>query len=632
MNTKKHKLLLFIIIFLFISFMLYSKSPLELYQKGKMEYFDENYDTAIYYFKKAIEINENYIEPLIELAHLYYDIENYDYAYNYINKALHLSPKKNNLIIFSADIETKLERYNIAEKKYKSVLKNDPLNINAYNGISYLYLKTNKMILAKQNLDNVLKTDPDNFDALLMTANYYELIDDDKEEEYYILNIEKNSLNPDTYFYYSIYNFKNSKIYKAIQNIQTALEIADKIKYKKYYGKYLLFLNRGDDALQTFQQIIKKEKNNYLIYYYLASAYYIISDFESAVESLKKAIHLREDDEVSSYFLNSILIDIYNVDNEYRKTRANYFYSKAFKAKKESQYDLYVYYLKEAIRLYPKDSKTRIELANYFLSLNLPERYIRELKVASKYSNDKNLLDRIEIEQNRISYKLGDDWNINQYLIEPDLFNIPIFINKEINNKHYNCEKIFLYVLKNASFEKTKYDIALYDEKDYDTPEKMKISKDKNSPFFLGLKVIESGNSINITLKLINSTNNELIKEYKTTKMGNDRIVTAANHLLTSVDNDISFKAHILKISKDRAIINAGRKSGVNLKDRFIILQNKEYPIELNRASFIYNFNDIKGYGIAVKVDENITEIKFKGNEFFRDIDVDDIVIRHSAH
>ena len=38
------------------------------------------------------------------------------------------------------------------------------------------------------------------------------------------------------------------------------------------------------------------------------------------------------------------------------------------------------------------------------------------------------------------------------------------------------------------------------------------------------------------------------------------------------------------------------------------------------------NFN-IKGNAIVVKVDENIAEIKFKDNDFFRDIDIGDFVI-----
>ena len=73
------------------------------------------------------------------------------------------------------------------------------------------------------------------------------------------------------------------------------------------------------------------------------------------MQSLKMALILRNDDEVSEYLLNNIMIDNYDVDNKDRIERSNYYMAKALKAKKESQFDLYVFFLKESIRLYPKN-------------------------------------------------------------------------------------------------------------------------------------------------------------------------------------------------------------------------------------------------------------------------------------
>ena len=52
--------------------------------------------------------------------------------------------------------------------------------------------------------------------------------------------------------------------------------------------------------------------------------------------------------------------------------------------------------------------------------ITFPERYINELILATKYSDDIALKDRIEVEKTRISYRLGDDWGINQYYVEND--------------------------------------------------------------------------------------------------------------------------------------------------------------------------------------------------------------------
>ena len=155
----------------------------------------------------------------------------------------------------------------------------------------------------------------------------------------------------------------------------------------------------------------------------------------------------------------------------------------------------------------------------------------------------------------------------------------------------------------------------------------MNISKDKKSPFYLELNAKEFINSLEITLILKNSLNNEVIREYSVYQLANNRLILSANTLLQKLDMDIPFKAHILKISNNKAIINAGRKSGIKLKDAFYIIANKDYMIEMKRANLIYSREDIKGTAIVVRVDENISEINYKENGFFKDIDVDDIIV-----
>jgi|GEM_PF-1341526 len=622
----KKYLIVFFIYILSISF-IYSDDAINYYKSGKRDFFNEDYESAIYNYKKALELNPNYVEPLIDLSKLYYELELYDYSYKYITKALKLIPDNDEYVIFCADIETQLKMYNLAEKKYKSVLSKDPLNIDAQIGLANLYLMINNMILAKKSIDNVLKIDPNNFNAILLSAKYYENIDRNKAEKYYLLNIEKNSLNPDSYYYYSIFNFIKKNINDAVTNIKIAINIKDRAKFKKYYGKYLLYLKKGDEALNIFREVVKNDKNNYLLYYYLAHSYFLISDYDKSLESLNRVLNLRDDDEFASFFFNQILIEKYKTDDYRRKKQAEKYYSYALKSKKNSEYSLYIYFLKEAIKLYPKLIEARIDLANYFLYLDLPERYLRELKVASKYTDDKNLQDRIEVEKKRISYRLGDDWDINQYAVEQDLIKIPVFLIKNIENIHYGSENIFFYILENSLSEKMKYSLNLYDDIDYDTASKMRIAKNLESPFYLNINLNEKGSAITVLFKLYNSYNNELIKEYKTSKSGNNKVVISALKLADNLNDDLTFKSHILKISKDSALINAGRRSGIKLKDKFVIIDKKDYYIDFNKTTYRYSSNDIKGYAIAVKVDENITELKLIENELSKDIDIGDIVI-----
>lgn len=152
---------------------LFAESAIELYKEGKVAYLNEEYEKAIYFFNRALDQNKNYIEPLVDLANLYYETGNYTYAHRYIKRARELSPESEELKIFEADIETMLQDYESAEVKYKEIIAEDPLNIRAFNGLAKLYLETGRSILAKETLKDILKAQPNNFEALLLLAKIY---------------------------------------------------------------------------------------------------------------------------------------------------------------------------------------------------------------------------------------------------------------------------------------------------------------------------------------------------------------------------------------------------------------------------------------------------------------------------
>ncbi len=616
------------ILFLCLTSFLFSESAIDFYKKAKDAFYQEQYNEAIYNYKEALVLNPHYAEALLDLSKLYYEIGNYDYASSYIANAMKLFPKNDELTIFSADIDTKLKRYELAEKKYRGILAKNPLNIDAYRGLANLYLNTDRRVQAKNVLDEMLKAEPNNFNALAMMANYYENVPDKiRAEKYYIANIEANSTNPEVFFNYSIFNFNNGNMPRAIDNIKLAISIKDIPKYQKFYGKYLLFINKGDDALKVFKKLSLNSEVDYLTYYHLGYSYYLLSDYDNAKYSFNKALALRDDDETTGFFLNQLLINYFPVNDPDKIKRSNYYYDKAQKSKKESELDIYIFSLKEAIRVYPKNVPARVELAEHFLSQKLPERYIRELKIATMYSDDIKIKDRLEVEQKRVNNKLGDSWNISQYSIKEDRFSIPLFVKQEITNPHFAFEKVYARLLSTVAYDSPKYEIVLFDDTGYSDDEKLEIAKNNNSPFYLLLHAKEDSINVNVILNLINSTNNQTIGSYDAFRYGNDRLFITSNTLIQKFSVNIPFVAHVVKISNNRAIINAGRRSGLALKDKFIIVQKKNYPIEIDRAKFLINSNDIKAKAIVVKLDENIAEIEIKENSFFKSVDIDDLVL-----
>lgn len=624
---RKQKISLVFVFLFVLSLPVFSETAVSYYQKAK-EAFEirEAYEEAIDSLRLALEKNPKYLEALKLLAEVYYESGNYEYAYTNINKALIFAPNRSDLVLFSADIETKLKMFDLAQAKYEKIINEDPLNMVAFNGLANLYLETDRKIQARNTLQDILKADPNNCKALLKLALYYESEDKNKAAECYRKNIQYNSLEDKVYYAYSLFLFNQGKIREAVEQIKTAIDIKNKESYQTMLGKYYLYLNQPDEALKTFAKLSTDESLNF---YYLSHAYSMIGDSKKAAQSLMKCLGITSEDEFASIFLDTTLQESLPVSDKLRKQRSNFYYQTAMENKKTSFYDKYLYSLRRAIMLNPYNIEARLELVEYYSSNNYPERSLRELTLAGDFSDSKEIKDRITMESRNASFRLGKEWKINQYNVENEVCFIPLFINQEISNSHYKAEEMYALYLKELSCDKYIYEIVPYTDRNYSVAEKMEITKKlpNFTPYFVDLILSEEDISIGATLILKNAMNGEKIKEFRTYQTGNDRVISTASSLLAQMDSVIPFRASLLKISDDRAVINAGRRSGVKLKDSYYIIKNQKYPLQMGTVKYLVDKNSIKGNAIVVKVDENIAEIKFKDNDFFRDIDIGDFVI-----
>lgn len=620
------KFLYSLLLIFIISFSIYA-GPIDLYEEGNSAYMQNDYKKAVYYYTEALKINPNYTEVHVKLAKLYYEIDNFDYAILSIRNAIKLQPNNKDIIIFTAEIETALGQFQKAENRLMQIVKGDPLNLHAYNALSNIYMQTGREMLGRKTLQDVLKADSTNFTALQSLGRYYENIDKAKAETYYQKNVEYNSLNSEGFFDYSLFLFKQKDFAKAMEYIKLALSIKESNKYYSYLGKYYLYISNGDKALDTFRIILDSGDFSSIDYYHIAVAYHMISNYSDSFFNFNRALRLRDDDEIADIFISSLLYNYFEISSEGRKNYSNKYYNIAMQAKNDSLFSIYHHYLTESIRLYPKNIKSRNEIASYYKRNRYPKRYFNELLVMSQYSDELQLKDKIEIEKNKNFYTVGSDWGIEQYEVQLDYFEIPLFVEENVENYHFGFNTVFGTLLEKLSYQRMKYEIHVFADEDYRNDRMMQIAEDLKSPFYLYLQSDEDSTSVSLKLTLNNSLNNMKIKELSTFQSGNNKVITSANTLLSLLDKEIPMKSTLLKIKGNRAVINGGRLSGIQLEDQIIILDRKHYPIELTRGRYLVDSSDIKAHGTVVKVDENISEVVFKERSFFSEVDVKDMVL-----
>ena len=101
---------------------------------GGIYYTNNQFDSALFFYKKAETINDSYINPLNEsqrlfnrLGVMYYETGNYGQAKNYFEKAITLTTTDNKNLLVNykiniASILIKLEDYGSARSVYESIL------------------------------------------------------------------------------------------------------------------------------------------------------------------------------------------------------------------------------------------------------------------------------------------------------------------------------------------------------------------------------------------------------------------------------------------------------------------------------------------------------------------------------
>ena len=148
-------------------------SPAVQYMIGKLNQENNNNKMAKKAYKKAIYLNENYLDPYINLATIYMDEGKYQTALAVNMQAL---AKKPNLAIVHLNNAIIYKKMNLPDKEYESYLKaikSDPYFIPAYQHLALRYLNDGQIEKAVQLWEKAIRYDPNWIEAYVNIYKYY---------------------------------------------------------------------------------------------------------------------------------------------------------------------------------------------------------------------------------------------------------------------------------------------------------------------------------------------------------------------------------------------------------------------------------------------------------------------------
>jgi len=332
----------------------FPNNPLLFNLLGLALHGNGNYLIAIDKYKKALDLDVNFLPAMNNLANSYKSSGNFEKAEDYYNKAIKINPDYLQAINNYANLKTLIYDYSSAIELYEKAVKIEKNNINILFSLANAFHAIGNIKKMKKIISNILNYNPKHAATHKLLSSIVNYSDDNSNlNEMKNLIVEKNLSNnkivdlsfalgkayedlknyEDSFFYLKKanllkkkeynYNIKNEEL--LIDSIKKSFEDLNFKNKKKIFDKrkaiFICGMPRSGTTL--VEQIIASHKNVFgageLIYIQRIINKYLISENKLSKEKLNDEI------ELDSNYINEEYFKMIN----YHKFEVNNFTDKA---------------------------------------------------------------------------------------------------------------------------------------------------------------------------------------------------------------------------------------------------------------------------------------------------------------
>jgi tetratricopeptide (TPR) repeat protein len=311
-------------------------SDIAYYQIANILLMTGNYDKALIYAKKAVEINDDNYWFKVQLAQLYqikneqdsaktifeniiekwpgkveinYEIARINAEEGEFDKALKILnriEKENGVSepvsMLKEQIYIKMKKTDLAVNEIKKLIELMPEEVRYLGLLAELYNSIGKNEEAKETYNKIFEIAPDNIPALLSYTEFLRNIGQ-TDEQYRMLGevFRDKKISPDQKLQVLIgyltdekeFNKENEKIGQLI-NILMEL-YPDNYKVKTAFADYLVKNNKYNEALTEYNYVLSVEKNNYFIWEQVLLIENTLTNYDEVYSKSDEAIRIFKD-------------------------------------------------------------------------------------------------------------------------------------------------------------------------------------------------------------------------------------------------------------------------------------------------------------------------------------------------
>ncbi|NCA93783.1 MAG: tetratricopeptide repeat protein [Sphingobacteriia bacterium] len=289
-----------------------------LLDQGSLSFDSKDFNKAIFYFTKAIELDSNDAKVYSERGTAYANMDKFDEAIDDYTKFIELNIDFNNTE--SVDLETRdgikfflnsyfnyvnvyynrgrayfdTKKFKKAIADFTKVIELDPNHVKAYNNRGRVYADTKKLEEAIADFTKVIELDPNHTKAYYNRGIVYDDIKKfDKAINDYDKVIELDHNNAHAYNNQGVVYHKIKNLKKARINFSKAIEL-DPRYVDAYINRGAVFRDtkRFNEAIADFTEVIKIAPSFFVAHSNRGAVYTDIQKFDEAIADCTRAIEL----------------------------------------------------------------------------------------------------------------------------------------------------------------------------------------------------------------------------------------------------------------------------------------------------------------------------------------------------
>ena len=360
--------------------------------KKAFDYKNEGqYKEAIDYFYKAFTVDNDSVEIMNELAHLYSKLNQIDRAIDFCEQILVKNPDDYDTRIYISKLYKK-------QKNYEKARKN----------LIYVFNKGKNILKTAEELFSILKNINDAEEVLNLyyvkeeelTSSaiycyvgwaYYHLENEYRSEEYFRKAFETDKGNVEAGSRIAEIMLENGSLEEAESLLNNLLKYAENDKVFYILAEIFYIKANYDKAINYYTMAIKHNDKNTLYYYKLGGLYVQKGFFAEAEECYNKAIYIEPDNLLYNYtlaylyfiggkydFAKTIIEEIFKKNKDYKDAIVLKLQILLKEKNLAGTYNLVDYLLKYE----PKDERIYYILSLYYSELNILNKAIYNIQKA----------------------------------------------------------------------------------------------------------------------------------------------------------------------------------------------------------------------------------------------------------